>query len=128
MILARRACDPEQIRAMVSDDGSYEWAYPELYDDPFTDEDIYLRELPERVVKCHTCPAELPELNQAHFVGYPLTMCFQCCMILLNLGGAGPEARVHVSLDLLRRLRDVELVDDLSGEPVQAPRQRDRGP
>ena len=41
-------------------------------------------------MQCHTCPAELPELNRVHFVGYPLTMCFQCSMILLHLGGAGP--------------------------------------
>ena len=72
------------------------------------------------MIKCATCPAELPELDQVHFVGYPSTMCFQCSMILLHLGGAGPEVRVHVSLDLLRRLRDVELVDDLNGGPVQA--------
>ena len=62
----------------------------------------------------------MPELDQVHFVGYPLTMCFQCAMVLLHLQGAGPETRVHVSLDLLRRLRDVELLDNLSGEPVQA--------
>ena len=71
-------------------------------------------------IKCATCPAELPELDQVHFVGYPSTMCFQCAMVLLHLQGAGPETRVHVSLDLLRRLRDVELLDNLSGEPVQA--------
>ena len=65
-------------------------------------------------MKCHTCPAELPELNQVHFVGYPLTMCFQCCITLMHLGGPGPRVRVHVSLDLLRRLRDVELVDEAS--------------
>ena len=39
---------------------------------------------------------------------------------LLHLGGAGPEVRVHVALDLLRRLRDVELVDDLNGGPAPA--------
>ena len=62
-----------------------------------------------------------------HFVGYPLTMCFQCSMILLHLGGAGPEVRVHVSLDLLRRLRDVELMDDLSALAVPAPTGRQGG-
>ena len=55
-----------------------------------------------------------------HCVGYPLTMCFQCSMILLHLGGAGPEVRVHVALDQLRRLRDVALVDDLNGGPAPA--------
>ena len=84
----------------------------DIQDDPFGAGEI-VHDLPERVVQCHTCPAELPELNQVHFVDYPLTMCFQCSMVLLHLGGAGPETRVHVSLDLLRRLRDVELMDDL---------------
>ena len=72
------------------------------------------------MIKCATCLAELPEPDQVHFVGYQLTMCFQCAMALLHLEGAGPETRVHVSLDLLRRLRDVELLDNLSSEPVQA--------
>ena len=71
-------------------------------------------------MKCKTCPAELPELNQVRFVGYPLMMCFQCSMTLLRLDGAGPEIRVIVSLDLLRMLRDIELMDDLTGEPLQA--------
>ena len=96
----------------------------DILDDPFDEIAELVHDLPERVVQCHTCPAELPELNRVHFVGYPLTMCFQCSMILLHLGGAGPEVRVHVSLDLLRRLRDVELVDDLNGGPVQATVQR----
>ena len=92
----------------------------DILDDPFDDTAQLVHDLPQRVVKCHTCPAQLPELNQVHFVGYPSTMCFQCSMILLHLGGAGPEVRVHVSLDLLRRLRDVELLDDLNGGPVPA--------
>ena len=92
----------------------------DILDDPFDETAELVHDLPQRVVKCHTCPAQLPELNQVHCVGYPLTMCFQCSMILLHLGGAGPEVRVHVSLDLLRRLRDVELVDDLNGGPVPA--------
>lgn len=121
MILVRREHDPQDIHAMVHEDGSYEWAYPELYDDPFEDEGVLLIFEPPNVVrKCATCPAELPELDQVHFVGYPLMMCFHCSMMLLHLQGAGPETRVHVSLDLLRRLRDVELLDNLSGEPVQA--------
>ena len=91
-----------------------------IVDDPFDDTLETVHELPERVVQCRTCPAELREFNQVHFVGYPLTMCFQCSMILLHLGGAGPEVRVHVSLDLLRRLRDVELVDELTGRPVDS--------
>ena len=66
-------------------------------------------------------PAELPELNEVQVLGYPLTMCLQCSMILLQLGGAGPKTRMIVSLNLLRRLRDVELVDDLGGGPVRAP-------
>ena len=48
-------------------------------------------------------------------------MCFHCWTVLLHLGGAGPEIRVSVSLDMLRRLRDVELVDDLTGGLVHAP-------
>ena len=91
-----------------------------VLDDPFDDSAELAHDLPESIVKCRTCPAELPEFNQVHFVGYPLTMCFQCSMILLNLGGAGPETRVQVSLDLLRRLRDVELVDDLAAGPPAA--------
>ena len=75
-----------------------------------------VHDLPERVVQCHTCPAELPELNQVQVLGYPLAICFQCSMILLHLGGGGPEVRVHVSLDLLRRLRDVEFVDVLKAD------------
>ena len=119
MILVRREQDPQHIHAMVYEDGSYEWAYPELHDDPFTDEDVHPWDLPDRVAKCATCPAELRELDQVHFVAYPLVMCFQCSMILLHLRGAAAETRVHVSLDLLRRLRDVEFLDSLTGEPVQ---------
>ena len=104
---------------MVYEDGSYEWAYPELYDDPFTDEDVYLWDRPERVMKCAACPAELPALDQVHFATHPLVMCFQCSMVLLHPHGTGPETCVHVSLDLLRRLRDVELLDSLTREPVQ---------
>ena len=55
-------------------------------------------------------------------------MYFQCSMILLHLIGAGPEVRVQVSLDLLRRLRHNELVDDLNGGPVLAPAGRKGGP
>ena len=99
----------------------------DILDDPFDETAELVHDLPERVVQCHTCFAELPELNRVHFVGYPLTMCFQCSMILPHLGGAGPEVRVHVSLDLLRRLRDVELMDDLSVLPVQAPARRQGG-
>ena len=99
----------------------------DILDDPFDETAELVHDLPERVVQCHTCFAELPELNRVHFVGYPLTICFQCSMILLHLGGAGPEVRVHVALDLLRRLRDVELMDDLSALPVQAPPGRQGG-
>ncbi len=96
----------------------------DILDGPFDETAELVHDLPERVVQCHTCFAVLPELNRVHFVGYPLTMCFQCSMILLHLGGVGPEVRVHVSLDLLRRLRDVELMDDLNGEPLQTPSER----
>ena len=95
-----------------------------VLDDPFDDSAELAHDLPESIVKCRTCPAEVRELNQVHFVGYPLTVCFQCSMTLLHLGGAGPGVRVHVSLDLLRRLRDVELMDDLNGDPLQALRGR----
>ena len=84
----------------------------DILDDPFDHTAELVHDLPQRVVQCHTCPAELPEFNQVHCVGYPLTMCFQCSMILLHLGGAGPEVRVHVSLDLLRRLRDGQVYDE----------------
>ena len=72
MILIRRELGPQHTHAAV-------------YDDPFTDEDVHLWDLPERVVRCAACPAELPELHQVHFVAYPLIMCFQCSMILLHL-------------------------------------------
>ena len=131
MILVQNRPDPDQVYLAANSDGVSERAYPEwivgIFDDPF-DGDEVVHDRPDRDVKCRTCPTELSEINQVHFLGYPLTMCFQCCMVLLHLGGAGLETRVHISLDLLRKLRDLELLDDLSGEPVQAPRERDDRP
>ena len=35
---------------------------PVILDDPFDPAEV-VHDLPDHVVKCHTCPAELPELN-----------------------------------------------------------------
>ena len=99
----------------------YSTAASDILDDPFDDTAELVHDLPQRVVKCHTSraaagaqpgalrrlPAPLPVLNDPAAPGRP-----------------GPEVRVHVSLDLLRRLRDVELMDDLNGGPAPATVQR----
>ena len=75
-----------------------------------------------------TCPstsssADLPcrvtRIHQAHLPGYPLTTCFYFCMVQLHQGGTSLETKVIVSLDMLRRLRDAVMLDDLTGQPVQ---------
>ena len=68
--------------------------------------------------QCDTCPALLPPLDQVRPLYHSRTICFHCVMIGLNLGGLQPGTPLVVSADLLRRLRDGELRDSLTGRPV----------
>ena len=40
-------------------------------------------------------------------------------MVLPHQGSGSLETKVIVSLDMLRRLRDAVMLDDLTGQPVQ---------
>ena len=48
-------------------------------------------------------------------IGYHATLCFHCAMITLNLEALGPDVRMDVSLELLRRLRDGQMYDEAEG-------------
>ena len=72
----------------------------------------------EDMRQCDTCPALLPPLDQVRPLYHSRTICFHCVMIGLHLGGLRPETPVVVSANLLRRLRDGELHDSLTGLPV----------
>ena len=72
----------------------------------------------EDMGQCDKCPAALPPLDQARPLYHSRTICFHCVMIGLHLGGFRPETPVVVSAHLLRRLRDGELRDNLTGLPV----------
>ena len=72
----------------------------------------------EDMRECDTCPAVLPPLDQVRPLYHSRTICFHCVMIGLHLGGFRPETPMVVSADLLRRLRDGQLSDNLTGLPV----------
>ena len=100
------------VRATV--DGISEYVMPEwipvLLDDPFED-----------WRRCKPYGLLLPE-NQQRVIGYQATLCFHCAMATLNLEALGKGVRVDVSLELLRRLRDVELLDESGRQRFRASR------
>ena len=96
-------------------DGISEYVMPEwipvLLDDPFED---WRRRKP--------CGLLLPPEDQQRVIGYQATLCFHCAMATLNLEALGKGVRVDVSPELLRRLRDVELLDESGRQPFRASR------
>ena len=59
-----------------------------------------------------TCGLQLQVGDQVTVIGYQATLCFHCSMISLNLEVLGPDVRMDVSLELLRKLRDGQAYDE----------------